>query len=51
MEPEQHQAFGAANLGYGAELGYISIEELKENNVELDLYWTPKPLSQIERAS
>lgn len=46
----QIQAFGKVNL-YGtgvkdAELGYISIEELIETDVELDLYWTPKPLKE-----
>lgn len=43
----QHQAFGLAAIGYEPELGYISIEELIENNVELDLHWTPKPLKEI----
>lgn len=41
---EQIQSFGRADLGYGPELGYISIKELIENGVELDLHWTPKPL-------
>lgn len=50
IEGEQHQAFGLANLGHGGELGYISIVELVENNVELDFYFTPKPLSQISSA-
>jgi hypothetical protein len=44
---EQGQAFGLANLGYGADLGYISIEELIEHNVELDLYWTPKTIGDL----
>jgi hypothetical protein len=48
QEPEQSQAFGLANLGYGGELGYISIAELIENNIEIDLYWTPKKLSEID---
>jgi hypothetical protein len=47
---EQHQAFGRANIGYGAELGYISIQELIENQVELDLHWTPKPLKDCKGA-
>ncbi len=46
---EQHQAFGMANIGYGGELGYISIEELIENNVELDLYWTPVTLREVKK--
>lgn len=41
---EQIQSFGRADLGYGPELGYISIQELIDNDVELDLYWTPKQL-------
>lgn len=45
---EQHQAFGMANIGFGGEVGYISIQELIENRVELDLYWTPKRLGDIE---
>ena len=44
---QQRQAFGLADLGYGAELGYIDIEELVAAGVELDLHWTPKPLSEI----
>ena len=46
QETEQLQAFGLANLGYGGELGYISIVEILECGAELDLHWTPKPLSQ-----
>lgn len=46
----QVQAFGSANLGYGAELGYISIPELLENGVELDLHFTPAPLSTLKAA-
>lgn len=44
----QVQAFGRANIGFGGEMGYISIVELTQNNVELDLYWTPKPLSAVK---
>jgi hypothetical protein len=49
-EIDQHQAFGYADLGPGfdAELGYISIVELVENGVELDLFWEPKTLAQIK---
>lgn len=46
-ETEQLQAFGKADLGYGAELGYISIVELLECGAELDLHWTSKKLSEI----
>jgi len=48
-EPDgQHQAFGLANLGYGGELGYISIVELIELDVELDLHFTPCTLAEIK---
>jgi hypothetical protein len=48
MGKEQFQAFGYANIGYGYEAGYISIEELKKNNVELDLYFEPKKIKDLE---
>lgn len=38
----QHQAFGKINLGSGGGLGYISIAELIENDVEIDLHWNPE---------
>jgi hypothetical protein len=50
---EQYQAFGYAVLNgdyENAELGYISIEELKENEdagVELDIYFEPTLLSEV----
>ena len=46
---QQHQAFGWADLGYGGELGYISIAEIIANGGELDLHWAPKPLGQIAK--
>ena len=48
MEDEQLQAFGLANIGYGGELGYISIQELIRLGVELDLYWSPKTIGAIK---
>ena len=51
MEAEQHQAFGLADLGMGAELGYISIVELLENGAELDLHFVPRTLEQIKKAA
>lgn len=43
-----NQAFGLADLGYGGEVGYISIAELTNiSRVELDLHWTPKTLGSI----
>jgi hypothetical protein len=44
----QYQAFGYADMGF-PELGYISIAELAANNVELDLYWTPRTLGEVKR--
>jgi len=47
-EREQHQAFGWARLIPGCgELGYISIVELRENGVELDLHFTPSRLADL----
>ena len=43
----QVQAFGIADLGMGAELGYISIPELLENGAELDLYFKPVTIGEI----
>ena len=49
MGDEQIQAFGLADLGMGfPELGYISIQELVDNGIELDLYWTPKTLGEVK---
>jgi len=48
MEDEQHQAFGMADIGYGGSLGYISLVELMENNIELDFHWTPKTLGEVK---
>ena len=48
--PEQNYAFGKICMtgdGSDAEWGYISIPELTENGVELDLYWTPKPMFEV----
>jgi len=45
------QAFGWVVLGGDlqcAELGYISINELCQNGVELDLHWTPRPLAAVK---
>ena len=41
------QAFGLASLGYEPELGYISITELTQNGVELDLHWTAQTVQQV----
>lgn len=49
QETEQLQAFGMADLGYGGELGYVSIVEILEAGAELDLHWTPKTLAEVKR--
>lgn len=51
MYAEQHQAYCYACLnGWydSAEIGMVSIEELRESGVELDLHWKPRPLSEIK---
>ena len=48
---EQLQAFGLACLNgdyLNAELGYISIQDLIENDVELDLYYKPETIKEIK---
>jgi len=45
------QAFGYADMGQGGELGYISIDELTKNGVELDLYFDPKPLKAVKTSN
>lgn len=50
-DESQYQAFGKITLFGGgvreAEWGYINIEELIANGVELDLYWAPKPMGEV----
>ncbi len=49
MGDQQEQAFGLASInGYEPELGYISIVELTENDIELDFYWEPKTVGEIK---
>jgi hypothetical protein len=49
-EQEQHQAFGLMDLFEdGGELGYISLSEITEGGMELDLYWTPKTLAEVRK--
>ncbi|WP_281400841.1 DUF2958 domain-containing protein [sulfur-oxidizing endosymbiont of Gigantopelta aegis] len=48
MLDEQIQAFGLGSMGY-PEYGYISIAELIENNVELDLHFKPEPLKVLKQ--
>jgi hypothetical protein len=49
-DTSQTQAFGLITLTGSkddAEFGYINIEELVANGVELDLYWSPKKLKEV----
>jgi hypothetical protein len=48
---EQQQAFGFACLNgdtENTEMGYINIQELIDNGVELDLYYTPESIEAIK---
>jgi hypothetical protein len=48
---KQFQAFGLADLFHdGGELGYISIQELIENNIELDLHFRPQTLAEVKES-
>jgi hypothetical protein len=47
---ETMQCFGYADLGYGGEFGYISVDEIKNTDVvELDLYFDIKPIYEISK--
>ena len=48
INEEQNQAYGYSDLGDGGELGYISIKELIENNVEFDFHWNPITLGKLK---
>jgi hypothetical protein len=50
-EPEQAQAFGfvKSELCPEGEFGYISLEEITEAGAELDLYFTPAPVSTFRK--
>ncbi len=47
VNPEQNQAFGYVNLGYGFEAGYVSIPELLESKLELDLYFARTTINTL----
>ncbi|MCK9551152.1 DUF2958 domain-containing protein [Aquamicrobium sp.] len=50
MEEEQLQAFGLVSFhGQCPEIGYISIPELLDNDIEIDLYFEPKTLCEIKK--
>jgi len=51
VEGEVEQATGYASINGGDfELGYISIREIVEAGAELDLHWTPAPISQVTQS-
>lgn len=43
------QAFGYVDLGYGAEMGYINMDEVIKCGVEIDLHWTPRKVREIKK--
>lgn len=47
----QHQAFGPVTLSAesiaDSEWGYISIQDLIDNNIEIDLHWEPKTVKEV----
>jgi hypothetical protein len=49
-EDYQSQAWGMVDLGYGPEVGYVSIPELLAAGMELDLYYKPQTLADIRRS-
>jgi hypothetical protein len=51
VEAHQLQAFGfvKSELCPEGEFGYISLEEITEAGAELDLYFTPAPVSQFRK--
>ena len=52
METEQHQAFGMASMGYGFELGYVSLVELTAvPGMEIDLYFEPQKIGNLKKES
>lgn len=55
IDPKTGEAFGVADLGYGPELGYMSIREMEtiladgRHPVERDLHWEKAPLGEIPK--
>ena len=47
--PRQTQAFGLADLGFGPEMGYISIPEITSAGAELDYHFSPRTLLEVKR--
>jgi DNA polymerase III sliding clamp (beta) subunit (PCNA family) len=52
LDKSTGECYGYADLGYGAELGYMSIPEFVNNGkVELDFYFEPKTWSKINKGN
>lgn len=55
IEFDGEDTFFGYVVGFEAELGYFSLSELMENrgklgmSIERDLYFTPKPLSEVKK--
>ena len=49
-EPGQHQAYGFCNISdaQNAEWGYVSIVELLQNDVEIDLHFEPRRWGDVK---
>ena len=47
--PRQTQAFGLADLGFGPEMGYVSIPEITRAGAELDYHFSPRTLLEVKR--
>lgn len=47
-EDFQSQAFGLVDLGFGPDLGYVSLPEILAAGAELDLYYSPRTLAAIK---
>jgi len=45
-DPKTRTAFGLCDIG-NPELGYFSLDELKENRIERDMYFTPITLADL----
>ncbi len=49
IEGGVHQSYGIRDIGYGFSAGYICITEMVEAGAQLDLHFTPAPLSTIRK--
>ena len=47
-DPKTRTAFGLCDIGF-PELGYFTITELEENNIERDIHFTPTSLASVRK--